>query len=238
MEELLHCWVNPSISPAEVGTSPWGPQTWRAPRASGLASLEDALHFQGVILGLEALVSLLAFCRLAPLCLRRHLDPVLGLHLIPLCLSSFPFLKIHFSLFQLSHFPPPPSLLDSPRSRKESCPKSLAPSGQIFSKCQTLRNLGTQWSGLWPRISFLPHLCQSLLSFLIKEFMNRLFCGSRALRFAEGEPDRKALCSPACRWLPSPVCHWGAAQGLLSPLWLGSVPSCPVLAHLQPHAPS
>lgn len=203
---LLQRWAP---APGDPGPGGSGPR--------GLASLEDALHFRGVILGLEALVSLSAFCRLAPLRLRRHLDPVLGLHLIPLCLSSFPFLKIHFSLFQLSHFPPPPFLLDSPGSRKESCPKSLAPPGQIFSKCQTLRNLGTQWSGLWPQISFLSHLCQSLLSFLIKELMNWLFCRSLALRFAEGEPGGKALCSPACWWLPSQVCTGERLRGCSHP---------------------
>lgn len=168
MEKFLPCRVLPSICPAEAGASPWGPRTWRASRAVGLASLEDTLYFKGAILGLPTLVSPPAFSRLAPLPLRRHLDPILGLHLIPLCLSSFPFLKIHSSSFQLSHFPPPPSLLDSPGSRKEPGPKPLAIPGQIFSKCPTLRNLGTQWSGLWPQISLLPHLGQSLLSFSLR----------------------------------------------------------------------
>lgn len=61
---------------SEVGTSPWGLQTWRAPRASGLASLEDALHVRGVILGLGSPRELVSVLQTG-LHLRRHLDPVL-----------------------------------------------------------------------------------------------------------------------------------------------------------------
>lgn len=151
---------------------PFSCWTWApAPGTKGLAGPGDSLHFRGVILGLETLVSTVAFCKFASLPPRRHWDPILGLHVIPLCLSSLRFLKIHFSSFQLSHFPPPPPplLLDTPGSRKEPYPKSLAPPAQFFSKCQTLRNVGTERSGLWPRFPFLPRLCQPLLSFLIKK---------------------------------------------------------------------
>lgn len=159
------------------------------------------------------------------------MDPILGLHVVPLCLSSFCFLKIHFSSFQLSHFPPPPSLLlDTPRSRKEPCPKSLAPPGQIFSKCQTLRSLGTERSRLGSGPDSLPSLISVSLCFpfSLGRFMNWLFCGDLCLEVCRqslaGRPGAPSH-GPAAAW-PSPplraplgtrlcqeVQHQGAAWG-------------------------
>lgn len=66
---------------------PWAP----APGTKGLAGPGDSLHLRGVILGPETLVSTLAFCKFASLPPRRRLDPVLGLRVVPLCLSSLRF---------------------------------------------------------------------------------------------------------------------------------------------------
>lgn len=67
-----------------------GPQPGRPRRGS---------WFPCVILGLGAPASALAVCRLAPLPLRRHLDPILGPDFVPPCLPSWRSLKIHFSSF-------------------------------------------------------------------------------------------------------------------------------------------
>lgn len=66
---------------------PWAP----APGTKGLAGPGDSLHLRGVILGPETLVSTRAFCKFASLPPRRCLDPVLGLRVVPLCLSSLRF---------------------------------------------------------------------------------------------------------------------------------------------------
>lgn len=66
---------------------PWAP----APGTKGLAGPGDSLHLRGVILGPETLVSTRAFCKFASLPPRRRLDPVLGLRVVPLCLSSLRF---------------------------------------------------------------------------------------------------------------------------------------------------
>lgn len=148
----------------------------------------------------------LAFCKLAPLPLRRHLDPILGLPCVPLCLSSLRSLKIHFSSFQLSHFPPPPPpLLDTPGSRKEPCPKSLAPPGQLFSKCQTLRNVGREQSGRRPRVRpspVPPGLCfpSSLRRF-------HAACAAGSLLEVSRRSWRAALCSPQALSRSCRACH-------------------------------
>lgn len=133
---------------------------------------------------------------------------------VPLVVS---LLKNTFLFISAESFPPPPSLLDSPGSRKRSVPNPWLLQARSFPNVKLSRNLGTQWSGLWPRISFLPHLCHSLLSFLIKEFMNRLFCGSLA-RGCSRRAWQEGPLLPRLLGLPSPVCHWGVAQGLPSAL--------------------
>lgn len=165
----------------------------------------------GVILGLETLVSSLAFCKFAPLPLRRHLDPILGLHFVPLCLSSLCFLKIHFSSFQLSHFPPPPPLLlDTPGSRKEPCPKSLAPPGQLFSKCQTLRNVGSSGVGSGPESLSSPVSVSLCFPFSLRSFNTGCSVGTspRGLQTAWSE----GLLCPTwpCRY-PAELATWSSS---------------------------